>query len=151
MQSGQASLTVRFRFPTGRGNRVRVVVDGWPAGDLDSRLGVEPGEHAVTVTSWGLPLCGPMAIACGPGESIELDLNVSRGLWLGLLSWMAMTTIGMPLTFILAGPHLGHGPLLALAMLAVAIATCILILYVLLPALSVYTCRLVLKGGATPH
>src|SRR5262245_60697336 len=96
MDSDAASLTVRFRFPTGRSNRVRVVVDGRAAGDLDSRLEVEPGEHAVAVTSWGLPLCAPRATACGPGESIELDLKASGGLAIGIIAWVGVMAIGLP-------------------------------------------------------
>jgi hypothetical protein len=36
----EATLLVRCRFPTDKGNRVGVVVDGQPAGELDLRLEV---------------------------------------------------------------------------------------------------------------
>src|SRR5439155_23109935 len=85
MQGEKATLLVRCRFPTGKGNRVRVVVDEQTAGELDCRLRVSPGEHRVRVTSWGLPLCGPILVNCSPDAAVELALKVCfAGLALGL-------------------------------------------------------------------
>jgi hypothetical protein len=147
MKSEQATLLVHCRFPTGKGNRVRIVIDGKMVGELDCPLRVSPGDHQVRVTSWGLPLCGAMPVSCTPGASVELALKVCfPGFLLGLAIFVVALSTLAPLAAVL-GQHLpGCEVLVVLPVGAAVIATCLLDFYVLLPALSIYTFRLVETG-----
>jgi hypothetical protein len=144
MDGEDTTLLVRCRFPTGRGNRVRVVVDEETAGKLHCDLRVDPGEHWVRVTSWGLPLCGAVPVSCSPGASVELALKVCfPGFLLGLIIYVAVLVVLAPLAAIVGRQLLGFEPLVVLVVGAIALATCLLDYYVLLPAFSIYTFRLV--------
>jgi hypothetical protein len=144
MISEKATLLVRCRFPTGAANRVRVVIDEQTAGCLDRDLRVQPGEHRVRVTSWGLPLCGAIPVNCSPGASVELALRVYfPGFVVGMVIFLAVLFALPPLAFALGANQPGNEPLVILAVAAAAIATCLLVFYVVLPAFSLYTFRLV--------
>lgn len=144
MKGEKATLLVRCRFPTGKGNRVRIVIDGETAGELECHLKVSPGEHQIRVTSWGLPLCGPMEVSCPAGASVELALQVCfSGLIVGIaLFLVAMLGVGMVATFLaqlLPGKEILILPVVA----CLAIAVCLFDFYLLLPQFSLYTFRLV--------
>jgi hypothetical protein len=144
MRGDKATLLVRCRFPTGKGNRVRVVIDGRTAGGLDCPLRVNPGEHQVRVTSWGLPLCGVIPVSCPAGASVELALKVwFSGLVLGIVVYLAVLSILGPLAAVLSQRLPGYESVVAVTVLAAVLATILLDFYVLLPAFSVYTFRLV--------
>jgi hypothetical protein len=148
MRGEEATLRVTCRFPTGASNRVRVVIDEKTAGELDCRLAVRPGEHRVRVTSWGLPLCGPLPVHVSPGSSITLALQVCfGGLAVGLVIFL-MALAALALLAGALGPRLPAGfEFLATAgVIALTLAACLLDFYVLLPALSIYTFRLVETG-----
>jgi hypothetical protein len=143
----RATVLVRCRFPMGPGNRVRVVIDGQTAGGLADPLAVSPGSHRVRVTSWGLPLCGALPVVCSPGASVELALKVNlTGLLLGLVVFAAVLAALGPLAAVLGQQLPGYEPLVVVAMAAAVIAAVLLDFYVLLPAFSVYTFRLVEAG-----
>jgi hypothetical protein len=147
MKSEKATLLVRCRFPTGKGNRVRVVIDEETAGELDCPLSVSPGEHRVRVTSWGLPLCGAISVRCLVGVPVELGLRVwFMGFLLGLVIFVAVLSVLAPLAAILGQRLPGWEPLVFLAGIAAFIAACLLDFYVLLPAFSIYTFQLVESG-----
>jgi hypothetical protein len=138
-----ATLIVRCRFPTGRGNRVRVVIDEETAGELDRPIRVRPGDRRVRVTSWGLPLCGALSLPCSPGESVELALRVSfPGFALGMVLLVAAMSALAPFAAVL-GQHLpGYEFLVLLVTAGGFLAGLVLDFYVLLPALGVFTFRL---------
>jgi hypothetical protein len=147
MKGEQATLLVQCRFPTGRGNRVRIVVDGKMAGELDSPLPVSPGDHQVRVTSWGLPLCGAIPVTCSPGASVVLALQVCfPGFLLGLAIFVTALSILAPLAAVLGQQVPGCDALIVLPVLATVLAICLLDFYVLLPAFSIYTFRLIETG-----
>jgi hypothetical protein len=148
MKGETATLLVHCRFPTGKGNRVRVVIDGKTAGGLDCPLSIHPGEHQVRVTSWGLPLCGAIPVTGSPGASVPLALQVCfTGFALGLVLFVALLT-GLGALVAVLGPRFpGNEFLLVLAVVASVLASCLLSFYVLLPALSIYTFRLVEGQG----
>jgi hypothetical protein len=147
MRDGKAALLIRCRFPTGTGNRVRVVIDGETAGELDCLLGVSPGEHRVRAASWGLPLCGTISVHCPAGAPVELALKVCfTGFVLGLAIFLAVLSALMPLAAVLRQGLPGYEPLVVLGVVAALLATCLLDFYVLLPRFSIYTFRLVETG-----
>jgi hypothetical protein len=147
MTAEKATLLVTCRFPTGTGNRVRVF-DEKPVGALDGHLSVRPGEHLVRVTSWGLPLCGPLAVSCSPGTCVTLALKVCfSGFVLGLVIYLtALAALGLLVAAL--GPHwpAGFEALLVLVVIVLALGACLLDFYVLLPAFSIYTFWLVETG-----
>jgi hypothetical protein len=148
MKGEKATLLVSCRFPTGPGNRVRVVIDEKNAGELRCHLHVSPGEHQVRVTSWGLPLCGPLPVHCSPGASVTLALKVCfSGFVLGLGVYLAMLA-ALGLLVAALGPHVpaDSGFFVVPVAIALALAGCLLDFYVLLPAFSIYTFRLVQTG-----
>lgn len=102
----------------------------------------------MVVTSWGLRLCGLTPRTCRPGASVELDLRLSKGLWAGIITRIVTMAIGVVASLLTARSHPALGLLLAPAILALAITTCILLFHVVLPSFSVYICRLVPKAGA---
>jgi hypothetical protein len=147
MHRGGATVLVRCRFPTGKGNRVRVVIDGKSGGGLDCPVQVRPGEHWIRVTSWGLPLCGPRRVNCPAGVSVELALQVCLPVFvLGMALFVAALAILGPLAAVLGRQLPGYEPLVVLAVLGAAVAVCLLDFYLLLPAFSLYTFRLVETG-----
>jgi hypothetical protein len=147
MSSEKATLLVHCRFPTGAGNRVRVLVDGAVAGELRRPLEISPGKHRVRVTSWGLPLCGPLGVNCPPGVTVELSLQVwLAGFLVGLVLFLG-ALVGLVSLLAALGQRLaGYEFLVIPAMLAGVVGTCLLDFYVVLPALSLYTFRLVREG-----
>jgi hypothetical protein len=147
MGGENATLLVRCRFPTGEGNRVRVVIDEQTAGKLDCPLKVSAGEHHVRVTSWGLPLCGAILVRCPAGASVDLALKVSfTGFAIGMALFVAALLALAPLAVVLGQRLVGYEVLVVVAVGAAVIATCLLDFYVLLPAFSLYTFWLVEAG-----
>jgi hypothetical protein len=123
---------------------VRVVIDGKVGGELHCPLPVRPGHHRVRVTSWGLPLCGRLRVNCPAGASVELRLQVCfPALVLGMALFVAALAALAPLAAVLGRRLPGYEFFAVLALLAAVIAACLLDFYVLLPALSLYTFRLV--------
>jgi hypothetical protein len=147
MHRSGTTVLVRCRFPTGKGNRVRVVIDWKCGGQLDCPVQVVPGERWIRVTSWGLPLCGPLLVNCPAGVSAELALQVCLPVFmLGMALFLAALALLGPLAAVLGQQLPGYEPLVVLAVLATAIAVCLLDFYLLLPAFSLYTFRLVEIG-----
>jgi hypothetical protein len=147
MTGEQGTLVVRCRFPTGKGNCVRVVIDEKTAGELDCQLSVRPGSHRVRVTSWGLSLCAANQVDCPPGAVVELALQVCfTGGALGAVIYLGVVVALAPLVVAPIKQKLGSELLAVVALVAAALSTCLLDFYVLLPAFSIYTFRLVEMG-----
>ncbi len=147
MTDAPATLLVHCRFPTGAGNRVRVLLNDKVAGELREPIEVPPGRHRVRVTSWGLPLCGPLRVSCPEGAAVELALQVSlSGFLVGLVLYLLALAILAPLAVVLGQFLPGLEPLVVLATILMLVVVVLLDFYLLLPAFSLYTFRLVEKG-----
>ena len=81
MNSEKAALLVRCRFPTGKGNRVRVVIDEETTGELDCLLHVRPGEHQIRV--FGLQLgalkSSPLLSRVDPNDENLFGITLATG------------------------------------------------------------------------
>jgi hypothetical protein len=140
MRYEEATILVTCRFPTGPGNRVRVVIDEVTAGELDQPIGVRSGKHKVRVTSWGLPLCGPLPVRCAAGDEVELALRVCFSGFAVGMALFVLALAGLSLGAVALGQLLPGYEALVVPAVGVGLVTALLLdFYVLLPAFSVYT------------